>query len=219
MMKSASAQVESWIQLARAAEDAGKAEEALEWYGKVLEVDAARCQAWLGKARSAAACSTLFDPRLEEVSEALARAVECVPAARGSEVRIEAAGVLALAATRHHERSAHRLAEYVRSEEAWRDHLKRCAAVVRALESAHALDPGDPAILERIVDTCSEQVRGIAYTAVGDYWIPREKRHGVSRRYESRLRAKIAACAAKLAELRPGYEAPRIENGEAESSD
>ena len=215
-MASASAEIDRCMRLARAAEEGGRAEEARGHYASALEHDPALCEAWLGKARAAAACSTLLDPRLDDVSEAVARGGECAAPARRAGVRAEGARLLARAAADYHGKSKDRFLEFVQEERAWSEYTERCASVVRALEAAHALDPGEPTILQAIVDVCSEQVRGVVYTAVGDYWISRTKRHDVSRRYESQLRATIAACATEIEALAPDWKPPPLDRRAAE---
>ncbi len=205
------ASVENWLKLARAAEDAGNGEEAYGCYARVLEMDATRCDAWLGKARAAGSRSSLDHFPLEEMSAALARGIECAPSAREEETRAEGATILNQVAIAYHALSTDHLVEYVTESDSWRWYLERCQSVVRALELAHSLDPTKPVILENIVEVCSEQIKGVVYSAVGDYWIARDRRHGISASYEAELRTRIAGCAARLKRLRQDYEPPRVE--------
>ncbi len=162
------------------------------------------------RAEAEAARSSLFDARLEEVSESVRRAVERAPPARAGEARVWGADLLARTALGHHRLSSKRFLDFLMSEEAWGQYVDRCAAVVRALERAHALDPRNSSPLEKVVEICSELVKGVPYTAVGDYWIAREKEHRIVDRYASELRAKIEACAGEIRKSKPDYVPPLV---------
>lgn len=206
--------LEDRMRLAKAAEDAGKADEAYQEYSRALELDAAQVEAWLGKARAAGLRASWREFPFADISAALAQAIDRVPEARRREVSAAAATILRDLALRHDERSTRRLADYVSAMGEWRAHLERCAAVVRALERAHALDPADPVALEKIIEVCSRQIAGVVYNDVGDYQVVTQRRHGITDPYEAELRAKIADCAEKLRALRPGYAPPEIKKRE-----
>ena len=195
------------MRLARAAEDAGDADEAYEQYTKALELDARRPEAWLGRARASAPRSPRSF-RLEDVSASIDRAIECAPSDRADDVSRTGAALLRDIASARHQANKQILADYVSTRGEWGRHLERCASVVRALERAHALDRGDPLVLEKIIEVCAAQIEGVVYNDVGDYQVVTQRRRGVTEKYEAELRGKIADCAVKLRALRPGYVPP-----------
>jgi hypothetical protein len=202
------------MRLAKAAEGAGKADQAYQEYCQALALDPTQVEAWLGKARTIGLRASWRELPLDDISAALAGAVEHAPPGREREVRAAAAALLRDVAIAHQQRSTQRLDDYVSARGEWRGYLERCVSVVRALEHAHALDPTDPVALEKIVEVCAGQIEGVVYNDVGDYQIVTQRRHGITQGYEAELRQKIADCAAKLRALRPGYVAPQVKKRE-----
>ncbi len=198
------------MRLARAAEAAGDPDGAYHHYVHALEVDAARHEAWLGKARTAGLRTGWRVLPVDEITAAVAQAVERAPLGQRDALRCAGAALVRDLAVAHHERSRRHLQDYVSARGEWREHLGRCADAVRALEEAHRLDPANPVSLETTVAICVLQLEGVVYDDIGDYQIVTQRRHGITGGYEKELKAKIADCAAQLQVLRPGWVPPEV---------
>lgn len=159
----AGAQVQNWMKLAKAAEDAGNHEEAYAFYGKVLEVESGNAEAWLGRAIAAGWGSNLRHDRLGEMASGIEQAI--VHADETEQEALKRRGSIAVAEVvlGYFKLSASHTREFITVDSAWPEHVERCVSMIAAMKKAISWTPADRGLLDGALAIVDSLLKGVEY--------------------------------------------------------
>jgi len=205
--------VENWLELAEAADEAGNQDEAYDYYTRVLEVDPKHAKAWFGKAAAAGWSSNLRSGRFSELVVGIERGLEYTPEEERDEARASAAVTIGRICVAYYRISYEHFIEYVALEDSWPEHVLRCEEALAALDIAHEYNPKNKTGFEAAITISKSLIEGIEYedpydsseygNAIKTYHLPPEDISRIKKRFDSYVE--------KLKAIDPTYNAPEIE--------
>lgn len=201
--------------MARTAEAAGNNQEALDYYNRVLEIEPALSEAWLGKGKAAGWQSTLANIRTREMLVAFRNAIGSASEHEKPAVTAEAVSETNRFATTLYSMARNHLTEYIALDGQWADYLSKMGLLLEALEEVRTWDPLNVVTLENIVHICKDNVEGVSYRDPYNNNAP--ALHSLAPGYEAELRMKMDEAVAELQRLDPNYSPPAIEKKTAEA--
>lgn len=200
--------------MARTAALGGNQEEALDYYNRVLEVDPAIVDAWVGKGRAAGWMSSLANIRTGEViiafGHAIANADDASKQAVVSEVVSEANSIIVAL----YGMARNNLVDFPGLDSTWESYLLQVSQLLDALEAVKDWNAGDRVTLENIVHLCKDNIEGYSFRDEYNQNMPMA--YSITPEYEAHLKSRMTDAIARLREIDPEYAAPAIEKKEAD---
>jgi len=196
----------NWLSLAEAAMVGGNYEEAYDYYTRILESDLDNSEAWLGKGEAAGRLSSLANFRLPEMLTAITNAMNYGDEA-GVDLRKRAADILNGVALDYAKAAREVLAGFISLPNAWDDYIGRCELMMEAWEAACELDPSESAYLRSMIFLGTDLLRGRQYPDPND---GSKRRWYLLEGYRAHVLQKVDGWTARLKQLDPSYEPPKI---------
>ena len=213
--KAAVPTLNNYLGLARTALRAGNGSEAEQYFNRVLEIDPAISEAWVGKGKAAAWQSSLANIRLSEMEVAFSHAIATASEAeRKNVVDMCVDEMNSLVATLYGMARNHML-EYVALDTTWVTYLAQVSQLIAGLDTALSWDGSNQTTLKNIVHLCKDNIEGVAYRDQFDNNTP--KSWHLSPQYETQIRAKLDSASAKLRALDSTYNPPVINKQKADA--
>ena len=201
--------IENFLTIARCARDSGNNKEAYDYFTKVLELNPAHYEAWLGKGESAGWLSTLADCRLPEVITGVENAVRFCPQDQKEEIKAKGADIINKVAAAFFLLSSNHMFEYGRLGDEANNYYSRCQAIINAMELAHSYAPMNKEIIDNIIHVCRAQIEGVNYKVFTEYGEGAQISR-ITPEYESKLTSKMNEYVAKRRALDSTYQPPTI---------
>lgn len=198
--------VKNWLSLAETAMVGGNHEEAYGYYTRILEFDLGNWEAWLGKGEASGRLSSLAKFRLPEMLAAFRNAVNYGDEA-GIDLRKQAAGILNDVTLEYFKAAQGLLAEYISLPDVWGEYIGRCELMTEAWEAACEFDPSEAAYLKSMIFVGTDLLQGRQYPDPND---GSRRRWFLTERYRAYVIQNVDAWVARLKQIDPSYEPPKI---------
>ncbi|WP_066800197.1 CFI-box-CTERM domain-containing protein [Sphingomonas soli] len=193
--------------MAKTAELGANNAEALEYYNRVLEIDPAITEAWLGKGRSASWQSSLATFRVAEGLIAFQHAIATAGENRDAVIQTAVEEINKIISALY-AMSRNHMEEYAALDQTWSSYINQTAQMLEALEQAHDWDPSNRIVLENIVHLTKDNIEGYKYW---DNIHNVSGVHAISPQYEETLRGIMDRAVASLRQIDDAYQPPAIE--------
>lgn len=194
--------------LARTADIAGNLTEAETYYTRVLELDPAIWEAWIGKGKSAGWQSSLANMRFGEVLTSFQHAIGTTPEHEKRETISSCVSEVNRLVIALYEIAREHMLQHVALPDTWGDYLDRIEQMLETLETANTWCSTDETTLNNIVLLCRDNIEGVSYN--DPYDRNRRKIKSLSLEYEALLRKKLNTAADELKAIDPSYAPPAI---------
>lgn len=196
----------NFLELAKAASAAGNYSEAYDYFTRILEIEPANPEAWLGKGSSAGWRSNLKEFRFGEMLIAYENAVKFSKNESIHEMKAACAHGLNAVATACYSLSREHAVEFIALPNTWPEYLPRCRQIISLYEVAHRYSPDDRTIIGNVIHLCQDNIEGIKYR--NPYDNNRSMSVFLTDEYERQIRGVLIAYAKKMRRLDPSYIAP-----------
>ncbi|MGH7295922.1 MAG: tetratricopeptide repeat protein [Polyangiaceae bacterium] len=210
---SAGPNVQNWVRLAAAAEEADNHDEAYDYYTRVLEVEPENHEAWFGKAVAAGWGSNLSRSRYPELLAGIERAIQYAPDAKKEEMRKRGADIASDITVAYYKLSVGHTSEYIALDDTWAEHIERCLPMLSVLEVANTLDPTNKQVVENGIYLAKSLIEGVQYSDPYDTYdsgAPKTKTKHLPEKLEAQVQQTMDEFVAKMKAMDTAYEAPKI---------
>lgn len=193
----------------------GNNAEALTYFNRVLEIDPALSEAWVGKGKAAGWQSSLVNIRLGETLIAFNHAIACANEESKSAVRHEAVLQVNNMSVGLYKLARQNLDQFAAADNVWANYLNQVSVLISALNGALEWDPTNQGTLENLVHLCKDNIEG--YTFYNKFNNNAHTLFNISESYEALLRGHMNRANDVIRSIDPSYAAPVIEKKKVEA--
>ena len=205
----------NYLGLARTALRAGNNSEAEQYFNRVLEIDPAISEAWVGKGKAAAWQSSLANIRLSEMEVAFSHAIATASDPERKDVVDTCVDEMNSLVAALYDVARTQMLEYVALDKSWIEYLTQVSQLIAGLDAALSWDDSNQTTLKNIVHLCKDNIEGVAYRDQFDNDMA--KAWHLSPQYEAEIRAKLELASAKLRALDSTYSPPVLNKQKADA--
>lgn len=205
LSKESEDQIANFLILAKNAMKSNNLTEAIIYYNKILEINPSVSDAWYGKAYCSGWSTNLANIKISEMLIGFKKALEYARADQKEIMKNNISSSINGCASAIYNLSYNHTLKFASVDNTYEEHLKRCVAVLNALEYAHSLNPESIDILKSLAKVSKDLLEPIKYQA----YVNHQKRfmtHKLNNEYEKIITDFNVKYSSMLIKLDPNFQ-------------